>query len=289
VGFDLPDLLGETCKTLGFRAHQKNLELACRVAPDVPKYLMGDPGRLRQVIVNLIGNAIKFTREGEVVIDVQVSSKTTKDALLHFTVTDTGIGIPPSKQNGIFKAFEQADNSTTRLYGGTGLGLAIASKIISLMGGEIWLESLVGHGSTFHFTARFEFDFAAADKPAAAEPVSLRDMRVLVVDDNATNRRILEEILRNWKMRPVLAANADEVLSAVDRAARADESFPLVLLDAQMPEVDGFMLVQKIKANPKIAGSTLMMLSSAAQLSDAQRCRQLGVSAYLTKPIKQSE
>lgn len=289
VSFDLPDLLGETCKTLGFRAHQKNLELALRVAPDVPKYLLGDPGRLRQVVVNLIGNAIKFTKEGEVVIDVQVSQKTEKDVCLHFTVEDTGIGIPPSKQRSIFKAFEQADNSTTRLYGGTGLGLAIASKIIALMGGEIWVESLVGHGTTFHFTARFEMDFAAADKPQPAEPVSLRDLRVLVVDDNATNRRILEEILRNWRMRPVLTANADEALAALDRAAAAGEAFPLVLLDAQMPEVDGFMLVERIKANPKIAGSMLMMLSSAAQLSDAQRCRQLGVSAYLTKPIKQSE
>lgn len=289
VSFDLPDLLGETCKTLGFRAHQKNLELALRVAPDVPKYLLGDPGRLRQVVVNLIGNAIKFTKEGEVVIDVQVSQKTEKDVCLHFTVEDTGIGIPPSKQGSIFKAFEQADNSTTRLYGGTGLGLAIASKIIALMGGEIWVESLVGHGTTFHFTARFEMDFAAADKPQPAEPVSLRDLRVLVVDDNATNRRILEEILRNWRMRPVLTANADEALAALDRAAAAGEAFPLVLLDAQMPEVDGFMLVERIKANPKIAGSMLMMLSSAAQLSDAQRCRQLGVSAYLTKPIKQSE
>jgi two-component system sensor histidine kinase/response regulator len=289
VGFDLHDLLGETCKTLGFRAHQKSLELACRVAPDVPKYLLGDPGRLRQVIVNLIGNAIKFTKEGEVLIDVHVSSKTDKDAFLHFTVVDTGIGIPREKHDGIFKAFEQADNSTTRLYGGTGLGLAIASKIISLMGGEIWVESLVGHGTTFHFTARFELDIATADKPRRADPISLRDLRVLVVDDNATNRRILEETLRNWRMRPVLAATADEALLALERAAAAGEGFPLVLTDAQMPEVDGFMLVQKIKANPKIAGSTLMMLSSAAQLSDAQRCRQLGVSAYLTKPIKQSE
>jgi two-component system, sensor histidine kinase and response regulator len=289
VGFDLHDLLGETCKTMGFRAHQKNLELACRVASEVPKYLMGDPGRLRQVIVNLIGNAIKFTKEGEVVLGAQVSSKTDKDVRVHFTVLDTGIGIPPHKLSGIFKAFEQADNSTTRLYGGTGLGLAIASKIINLMGGEIWVESLVGHGSTFHFTARFELDSAAAGKPAASDPVSLTGMRVLVVDDNTTNRRILEEILHNWRMRPVLAANADQALVALEGASTAGEPFPLVLLDAQMPEVDGFMLVRKIKANPKIAGSTLMMLSSAAQLSDAQRCRQLGVSAYLTKPIKQSE
>jgi PAS domain S-box-containing protein len=289
VGFDLHDLLGETCKTMGFRAHQKDLELACRVAADVPKYLMGDPGRLRQVIVNLIGNAIKFTKEGEVVLGAQVSSKTDKDVLLHFTVLDTGIGIPPQKQAGIFKAFEQADNSTTRLYGGTGLGLAIASKIIHLMGGEIWVESLVGQGSTFHFTARFELDFAAAEKPAASDPISLTGARVLVVDDNATNRRILEEILHHWRMRPVLAANADEAMAALEGAAAAGEPFALVLLDAQMPEVDGFMLVRKIKANPKISGSTLMMISSAAQLCDAQRCRQLGVSAYLTKPIKQSE
>ncbi len=288
IGFHLPELLGDTCKTLGLRADQNGLELSCRIPEGVPQFLIGDPGRLRQVIVNLIGNAIKFTKHGEVALAVEVDSQSEDTAELHFAVTDTGIGIAEDKQELIFKAFEQADNSTTRTFGGTGLGLAISSKLVDLMGGKIWLESEVGRGTTFHFTSQFVIDRSA--KLRIAEDVDrLQGLSVLVVDDNATNRRILEEVLRQWRMRPVLVSSGAEAIAALEAAAARNKPFALVLLDAQMPEMDGFTLVERIKANSDIAGSTLMMLSSAAQFSDAQRCRDVGIAAYLTKPIKQSE
>ena len=287
IGFDVSEVLGDTCKTLGFRAHQKQLELACRIAPEVPANLLGDPGRLRQVIVNLVGNAIKFTERGEVFVQVEVSSQTDQNVLLHFTVSDTGIGIPPDKQARIFKAFEQADNSTTRNYGGTGLGLAISTKLIALMEGRIWVESEVGRGSGFHFTARFDLDHEPAQQKVQRSAAPLEGLPVLVVDDNATNRRILEEVLRNWQMRPTLVPSGAEALAALEQAVAEGVAFPLVLLDAQMPEMDGFMLADRIKANRRIPNTILMMLSSAAQLTDARRCRDVGVAAYLTKPIKQ--
>jgi two-component system, sensor histidine kinase and response regulator len=287
IGFDVSEVLGDTCKTLGFRAHQKQLELACRIAPEVPANLLGDPGRLRQVIVNLVGNAIKFTERGEVFVQVEVSSQTDQNVLLHFTVSDTGIGIPPDKQARIFKAFEQADNSTTRNYGGTGLGLAISTKLIALMEGRIWVESEVGRGSDFHFTARFDLDQEPAQQKVQRSAAPLEGLPVLVVDDNATNRRTLEEVLRNWQMRPTLVPSGAEALAALEQAVAEGSAFPLVLLDAQMPEMDGFMLADRIKANRRIPNTILMMLSSAAQLTDARRCRDVGVAAYLTKPIKQ--
>jgi two-component system, sensor histidine kinase and response regulator len=289
IGFPLSDLLGDTCKTLGLRAHQKGLELGCRIPADVPDNLIGDPGRLRQVVVNLAGNAIKFTKQGEVVVEVKELSRTDDEVCLQFSVSDTGIGVPQDKQQLIFKAFEQADNSTTRTYGGTGLGLAISTRLVNLMGGTVWLESEVGRGSTFHFTAHFGLDQAARPKRSGPSIECLNGIAVLVVDDNATNRHILAEVLQHWQMKPTMVASGLEALAALELAIEQKQPFELVLLDAQMPEMDGFMLVERIKANPLIAGSTLMMLSSAAQFTDAQRCRKLGVSAYLTKPIKQSE
>ena len=288
IDFNLRDTLEETVLSLALRAHEKGLELACHLPPDLPDALVGDPGRLRQIVINLLGNAIKFTERGEVLLRVQAMPPSGKDTLLHFTVSDSGIGIPKAKQEMIFEAFTQADSSTTRTYGGTGLGLAISSQLVELMGGRMWVESDPGQGSHFHFTARFAPQGHAAPQPPPVS-VDLQDLRVLVVDDHATNRRILEEFLLCWKMTPVLAPDAQGARTQLQRAAADGQPFPLVLLDAMMPEVDGFALAREIKQSPGMAGTLIMMLSSAGQVEDSARCHDLGISHYLTKPIRQSE
>ena len=287
IPFHLRDSLGNTLSTLALRAEQKGLELAGDILSDVPESLIGDPGRLRQVIVNLVGNAIKFTERGEVVVRVRTEDIAGDHIKLHFTVRDTGIGIPLDKQQVIFEAFAQADTSTTRHYGGTGLGLAIAAQIVELMGGRIWVESEMGQGSVFHFTAAFRRATEAAPG-TAPDLTSLQGLRVLIVDDNATNRRILEEMLASWRMWPASASSGASALAALERAGQVGEPFALVLLDAMMPEMDGFELAERIRDRPDLAGATLMMLSSAGQGRDAARCRELGVAAYLTKPIQHS-
>ncbi len=287
--FELIDHLDSTLKSLAPHAHQKGLEVTYVVAPDVPKGLLGDPTRLRQIIVNLIGNAVKFTERGEISVSVETESRSDDQATLHFSVADTGIGIPVEKQQLIFQAFSQADSSTTRKYGGTGLGLAITSHLVDLMGGRIWVESEVGRGSTFHFTARFGLQKAAEVPSAGMGAVDLTGMPVLVVDDNPTNRRILEAMLRHWNMRPTLAGSGAHGLEVMTEHKRGGEPFPLVLIDAMMPEMDGFTLAEKIKHDPELAGATIMMLTSAGQRGDAARCRALGIEAYLIKPIRQSE
>jgi PAS domain S-box-containing protein len=288
VDFDLRDTLDDTVATLAMRAHKKGLELADHVAADVPDALAGDPHRLCQVVVNLIGNAIKFTERGEVVLRVDLRSRTDLEVCLHFAISDTGIGIAPDQQQKLFKAFSQADTSTTRKYGGTGLGLAISARLVQMMGGEIWLESQVGRGSTFHFTVRFGPARSPLARPAPAEPAYVHGLPVLVVDDNATNRRILQEMLTNWGMRPTVVEGGREALAALEQARGTRSPFVLVLLDAMMPEMDGFALAERIRQDPEPMGSTLMMLSSANRREDAARCRELGVSSYLTKPIRQS-
>ncbi|MBZ5592796.1 MAG: response regulator [Acidobacteriia bacterium] len=287
IDFNLRDSLGSTLGILALRAEQKGLELAGDILPDVPDALVGDPGRLRQVIVNLVGNAIKFTEHGEVVVRVQAERLLAGVVQLHFIVSDTGIGIPAEKRQVIFEAFAQADSSTTRHYGGTGLGLAIAAQLVELMGGRIWVESEVGKGSTFHFTATFGRAAEAATR-TAPDLASLENLRVLVVDDNATNRRILQEMLTSWRMRPATAASGAAALAALEQAGVAGEPFALVLLDAMMPEMDGFELAERIRNRKDFAGATLMMLSSAGQGRDAARCREIGVAAYLTKPVQHS-
>jgi signal transduction histidine kinase/CheY-like chemotaxis protein len=289
IAFDLSDALGDTCKTLALRAHQKGLELAMRIAPNVPRQLLGDPFRLRQVILNLAGNAIKFTSDGEVVVEVCVVSCSEQRVSLQFDVRDTGIGIPVEKISQVFKAFEQADTSTTRHYGGTGLGLSISQKLVALMGGRIWVDSDPGRGSVFHFTTDFQLALTVPETAVTESMPALEELRVLVVDDNKTNRRIVEEILSNWKMRPTVVACGKDALAALKAAVAINEPFALLILDAQMPEMDGFMLVERIKADSSLLQPVMMMLSSSAQHSDSQRCRELGVSAYLTKPFKQSE
>jgi two-component system, sensor histidine kinase and response regulator len=307
--FDLRDSLGDMLNTLALRAHQKGLELACHIAPELPETVIGDPVRLRQILLNLVGNAIKFTERGEVVVDVRMvtqeggwaeSSRPTRGGvvgledsahptLLHFSVRDTGIGIPVEKQARIFEAFAQADGSTTRRYGGTGLGLAISSRLAQRMGGCLWVESEPSKGSTFHFTCRFARHGAALERPPREEPGRLRGLSVLVVDDNATNRFILAETLTQWQMRPTTVENAHAALQVLESAHQAGEPFTLVLLDAHMPEVDGFTLAERIREHPDLTGATVMMLSSACQSIDASRCQELGLAAYLTKPIKQAE
>ncbi len=285
VEFLLRDCLGDALKTVAVRADAKGLELAYDVAPDVPDLLKGDPGRLRQVVLNLVGNAIKFTEAGEVVLRVDVGGRTGEDVTLRFTITDTGIGIPPEMQARIFEPFAQADSSSTRLYGGTGLGLTISTQLVARMGGTITVESEVGRGSAFRFDAHFHVAEASAGPPTALPPV-LDGLRVLVVDDNSSNRRILEDTLRHWAMRPTTVSSAAEGLALIAAAA---EPFALIVVDANMPGMDGFTFVQRLGSMAGSQGSTIMMLASAGQRGDAARCRELGIKAYLLKPVKRSE
>jgi PAS domain S-box-containing protein len=287
--FDLRDSLGDALKTLALRAHQKGLELNCQVGPDVPRVLAGDEGRLRQIILNLTGNAIKFTERGEVTVSVGVESRQDDAVVLHFAVADTGVGIPADKLRLIFDPFTQADGSTTRKYGGTGLGLTISSRLVERMGGRIWAESVVGRGSAFHFTARLAPSRGASPSVVSLSVGRLRGLTALVVDDNATNRLILEETLRLWGMRPAAADCGEAALAELKRAATAGEPYPLVLLDAQMPGMDGFTVAGRIKREPDLAQSTVMMLTSLGRQADAGRCRELGLAYFLVKPVKQSD
>jgi two-component system, sensor histidine kinase and response regulator len=287
--FDLRESLGDTMKSFALRAHQQGLELACQIHPDVPRMVAGDYNRLRQIIVNLVGNAIKFTEQGEVVLEVRLESLSGQEVELHFTVSDTGIGIPESKRSIIFEMFEQADNSITRRRGGTGLGLAIASRLLDLMAGRIWVESEVGRGSRFHCTVRLGLAEDEAAEAARIEPACLHGMRALVVDDNATNRRILEEILRSWMIVPTCAASAPEAIEVMQRAFAGGQPFELVLTDAHMPQVDGFTLARRISEDPRLGSTVVMMLTSGDRPEDMARCEELGIAAYLLKPIKQSE
>jgi len=289
IPFDLRESLGEIMKTLGFRAHQKGLELVYDVREEVPPAMLGDPGRLRQILVNLVGNAIKFTEQGEILVSVELQSKTAESVCLHFSVSDTGVGIPAEKQAKIFEAFSQADGSMTRKYGGTGLGLTICGRLVEIMGGKIWVESQPGKGSAFHFTAQLGSQNAITAPATPLQPAQLRDLPVLVVDDNSTNRRLLVEMLTRWGMKPTAVEGGRAALMALQIAKNIGRPFPLILLDGQMPEIDGFTLAQQIQDHPDLVRSTVMMLTSADQLGDATLCRKLGISAYLVKPIRQSE
>jgi PAS domain S-box-containing protein len=295
VPFVLRDMLGDLLNTLAPRAHQKGLELACHVVPSVPDRLLGDPVRLGQILTNLVGNAVKFTERGEVVVEVGKATTDNADSsgpsmiLLHLSVRDTGIGVPPAKQDFIFEAFAQADGSTTRRYGGTGLGLAIAKRLVERLGGRIWVESEVGKGSTFHFTVPFVVQQGKLASSLPAEAPHVKGLPVLVVDDNATNRRILDEILTNWQMRPALAESGPAALDLLRQAAARGEPFPLALIDVHMPEMDGYMLAERVRQRPELAGVTLIVLTSGGQPGDAGRRRELGITASLTKPVKQAD
>jgi len=286
IDFRLRDSLVPAIKTLALRAHQKGLELTCDIRPEVPEDVVADPTRLREVIVNLVGNAIKFTAQGEVGIKIVLESTTPDQVLLHFEIQDTGIGIAPQEQQRIFEAFSQADGSTARKFGGTGLGLSISKRLVEMMGGRIWVESVKGKGSVFHFTARLGVG-QAAEPPQATAAAALSGTNVLVVDDNATNRRILQEMLGNWGMIPTLAESGPSALECVKRA---EHPFALILTDCMMPGMGGFTLVEQLRHDAHLAVEPkIVMLTSAGQRGDAARCRELSVAAYLTKPLGQSE
>jgi signal transduction histidine kinase/DNA-binding response OmpR family regulator len=288
VQFSLRDGLSLTMKIMALRAHQKGLELLCDVDADVPDSLVGDASRIRQVIVNLVGNAVKFTEEGEISVAISKDSSDEDGVRLHVRVTDTGIGIPKEKQKAIFEAFTQADGSTTRLFGGTGLGLAISTRLISMMGGEVWVESEPGQGSTFHFTVQL----GIARQPANTVRIDLaglRGLRALIVDDNATNRRILTGTLKAWQMECIAVESGPLAIAALERAFAAQEKIDLILLDCHMPGMDGFQFAESIRHSSLVAGATIMMLSSSNQRADMGRCRELGMAAYLVKPVSQAE
>jgi two-component system sensor histidine kinase/response regulator len=288
VAFDLRDMVGDTMKVLRVRAHSRGLELAYQVDPEVPEVVVGDALRLRQIVTNLAGNAIKFTDHGEVVVRVQAEAQTEDEVCLHLAVSDTGIGIGAEKLPLIFGAFTQADTSTTRRFGGTGLGLAISTQLAAMMGGKVWAESQVGRGSTFHCTVRVGRSGEVVERPAA-RPVELEGMAVLVVDDNATNRGILEGVLSHWRMRPTAVASGYFGLAELRRAAAAGNPYPLVLLDAAMPGMSGFTVAEEIRKDPLLTTATIMMLSSIDQAESAARCRELRVAVYLVKPINRAE
>jgi len=284
--FDLLNSIESTTQTLALRAAEKNLELLCYVPHNLPTRVIGDGGRLQQIIMNLVGNAIKFTNDGEIVIAVDEETRTEQDILLHFSVRDTGIGIPPEKQAKIFDAFSQADTSTARRYGGTGLGLAICTQMTALMGGRIWVESEPAKGSTFHFTVRL--DLPRQPPPNTLHAAELSGVRVLIVDDNATNRHILHEMLSGWRMQPLLADSGPSALSMLRQAANESQPVSLILLDYLMPDMDGLDFAARLRAEPHHKDCKIIMLSSVRGVADMECCQRLAIDAFLTKPIRQS-
>jgi signal transduction histidine kinase/CheY-like chemotaxis protein len=290
MDFDLRECIEGTLKTLALRADEKGLELLCDVSPQIPEMVMGDSGRLRQILLNLIGNALKFTSTGEIALKVQLDLIEDTTSTLHFIVSDTGIGIAADKLQSIFNSFSQADTSTTREFGGTGLGLTISRRLVEMMGGKIWVESETGVGSQFHFCVQFGAakiqSSRASSSPAAAH---LRGAKVLIVDDNRTNRRILEGLLKHWEMNATAVSSGDEALTEITAAHSSGLPYNLILTDMHMPKMDGFDLVETIKGQPHPSTATIMMLTSGGQRGDAARCSELGIAAYLLKPVRQSE
>ncbi len=289
IAFNLRDCAEETLKTSALQADEKGLELLCDIAPDVPELAGGDPGRLRQIILNLISNAIKFTHRGEVTLRVEMESKNAASQVIQFTVADTGIGIAADKQTSIFSPFTQADSSTTRQYGGTGLGLSISAQLIAMMGGRIWMESEPGQGSQFHFTARLQVLGKRMGAGGLIPLANLDGMRILVVDDHATNRRILQGLLSSWGARVTCAASGEEALQALLAASQTAEPCQLMVTDINMPQMDGFTLVENMRNQPELSPIAVMMLSSASHRGDAERCRRLGILSYLYKPVRKGE
>jgi len=289
VSFNIRDLVEETVRALALRAHEKGLEVICDVLAEVPEYVVGDVTRIRQVMVNLLGNAVKFTQQGEVELEVTLQSRTAGSLHLQFLVRDTGIGIPQDKQKMIFDAFSQADGSTTRKFGGTGLGLTISARLVEAMGGKIWVESTPAKGSCFHFTADLGVSSETRQLAKLAEAIPLAGIRVVVVDDNLTNRRILSDMLWGWGMLPAPAASGPEALAHLRRGLQRGQPYSLVLTDVHMPDMDGFELVKRIHETPGLTQPVILMLTSGDRGDDVARCRQLGISSYLTKPVRRAE
>ncbi len=290
VDFNLPECLGSTLRTLALRANQKNLELLCEIDPAVPESVRGDPNRLRQVVINLVGNAIKFTARGEICLRVRNLSSDSSDARLQFTVSDTGIGIPEAKQQQIFEAFTQVDSTSTRAHGGTGLGLAISSRLVNMMGGRIWVDSQPRQGSHFHFTASLPAaDGGSMDFVSVADPSVLSGVRVLVVDDNETNRRILLGLLGLWGMRAEAVADGETALTQLAAASDTHDAYVVVLTDLHMPAMDGFDLIERIRRGSYAPTAEIVMLPSGGQQVDLERCEQLRVADHLIKPVRRAE
>ena len=289
VTFHLPSVVNEVLRSLAFLAHQKGLELAVHIAPNVPADLTGDPIRLGQVLINLVGNAIKFTEHGEVCVDVSAGSVTNDRACLQFTIRDTGIGIALDQQEGLFQEFQQAHTSGNRLYGGTGLGLAVSKSIVTLMGGAIGLKSMPGEGTTITFDAYFDVSPGSQPAPPIPSEEDLHGMPTLIIDDNATNRRILFELTRQWKMNPHTCDSGESGLAELSRAASEGSPYRLLLLDEQMPGMDGIEVLGRIRRNPVLESVVIMMLTSCDQVESAALCRQMGVETYLIKPISSSD
>ena len=289
IPFNLRDTVCNSVFSLAYKAQEKQLELECHVPQSLTYDVISDPGRLRQVIMNIVGNAIKFTPEGKIQVTVTEEHKTEQEVQLHFIVTDTGIGISQEKINSIFEAFSQADGSTTRNYGGCGLGLTISSQLVKLMNGKIWVISQLGQGSQFHFTITLKLIKGKPEKPSPTQIENLTNLPVLVVDDNETNLQILEKMILNWKMNPTLSSSGKAALENLQKAHDLGNPYALALVDYYMPEMDGFMLTEEINGLEGITKPIIMMLSSSGMRGDAAQCRKLGITAYLPKPIKQSE
>jgi two-component system sensor kinase len=286
--FDVREVVGNALQVRARDASQKGLELIQTICREVPCQLVGDPNRLRQVIVNLVGNAVKFTDCGEVLVDVAIEHQTADGIRLHFFVRDTGIGIPADKHQCIFESFRQADNSTTRRYGGTGLGLAISAQLVQLMGGRIWVESEPGSGSTFHFTAEFERS-ASSEAPQIATAATLRSLRALVVDDNATQRSALGRFLADLGMLPTLADGASSAMTECRAAVAENHGFDVLIIDGDPATHDGSALVEHIRELPRLKACPAIVLMPAIEHSDSAGCERLSNVQCLTKPAKHSE
>jgi two-component system, sensor histidine kinase and response regulator len=289
VPFHIRDEMADAVRSIAMHAHEKGLELTHSIGPDVPEIVVGDLVRVRQVVINLVGNAIKFTPQGEIELSVARVDDPGPGIMLHLAVRDTGIGIAPDKQQLIFEAFSQADASTTRRYGGTGLGLSISSRLVQIMGGRIWLESEAGRGSTFHFTSRFGVQSAAAARRKEERMPRLLGMPVLIADDNRTNLRILKETLALWGLEPTTVESGPEALIALTEAQALGNPYALLILDGQMPDMDGYEVATRILGMPQHNETQILMLTSSPRPEDAARCRMLGVRAVLMKPLKASE
>ena len=288
--FNLSDCIEDALKTMALRADEKGIELLCEVATGVPETVRGDSGRLRQVFLNLLGNALKFTAKGEVGLRVTAEVLEEKASVLHFVVSDSGLGIAPEKVDMIFDSFNQADASTTRQFGGTGLGLTISRRLVEMMGGRMWVESELGAGSRFHFTVRLGTEtMQAAVFQNVAPSATLQGVKVLIVDDNGTNRRILHSMVERWGMNPTSVSDGQLALNELSAAEKANHPYELILTDMHMPNMDGFGLVGHIRESSKLSTATIMMLTSGGQRGDVARCGELGISAYLHKPIRQAE
>ena len=283
--FRIGDRLDEIMQSLAIKAHEKNLNLVCNVDDKVPEVVTGDLGRLRQIIVNLVGNAIKFTEAGVISLNVCVVSQTSDEVELKFEVCDTGVGIPRENQEMIFNPFTQADSSTTRKYGGTGLGLAITSQLVDMMNGKIWVESEPGKGSVFHFTCTLGVRHGLSDEDRAKDLAVVRDKIILVVDDNEVNRKILKKTIESWGMKPVMAESAGEALEIIKSYGQTGDSIAIALIDVMMPEIDGFKLTEMIRSDPKLLNLKIIIMSSADPIGGCERCAELGVDGYLCKPL----